>query len=50
MPSGPVSIVRRPMVFVALIVGLLLGAAAAWLVARARSAGETASLRVVLDH
>ncbi|HZC75092.1 MAG TPA: DNA recombination protein RmuC [Gaiellaceae bacterium] len=38
------------MIVVALIVGVLLGAAAAWLVARARNAGETAALRIKLDH
>jgi DNA recombination protein RmuC len=33
-----------------LLLGLALGSAAAWLLARARSAGETASLRLQLEH
>jgi len=37
-------------IVVALIVGVLLGAAAAWLVARARTGGETAALRIELEH
>jgi DNA recombination protein RmuC len=38
------------MVVLALILGVAIGAAAAWLVARARSSGETAALRVELEH
>ena len=34
----------------ALLVGLAVGAVSAWLVARAHSAGETATLRVELEH
>jgi DNA recombination protein RmuC len=35
---------------VGLVLGLLLGAAAAWLVARAHNSGETAAVRVELEH
>jgi DNA recombination protein RmuC len=38
------------MVIAGLLIGLLLGAAAAWVYARARNAGETAALRVELEH
>src|SRR5436309_9936909 len=38
-----------PMV-VGLLIGLLLGAAVAWALARARSAAETSTLRVELEH
>src|SRR5436190_2710812 len=38
------------MVVLALVIGLLLGAAGAWLVARARNAAETSGLRVELEH
>ena len=38
------------MVVLALVIGLLLGAAGAWLVARARNAAETSALRVELEH
>src|SRR3954447_24682252 len=38
-----------PMV-VGILIGLLLGAAAAWAVARARNAAETSTLRVELEH
>jgi DNA recombination protein RmuC len=38
------------MVIVGLLIGLLLGAAGAWLLARSRNAADTAALRVELDH
>ena len=38
------------MVIVALILGLVLGAVVSWLLARARNAGQTAALRVELEH
>jgi len=38
------------MVIASLLIGLLVGAAAAWLLARARGAAETAALRVELQH
>jgi DNA recombination protein RmuC len=37
-------------VIVGLIIGLFLGGIAAWLVARARNGGETAALRIQLEH
>lgn len=41
--------VLRPMV-VGLLIGLAIGAGAAWLILRAQYAGETATLRVELEH
>jgi DNA recombination protein RmuC len=38
------------MVILALLIGLAVGALGAWLVVRARNAGETAALRVELEH
>ena len=38
------------MTVLALLIGLAVGAAATWLVARARSSSETATLRVELEH
>jgi DNA recombination protein RmuC len=38
------------MVAIALLLGLVVGSAAAWLAARARSGAETAALRVELEH
>jgi DNA recombination protein RmuC len=38
------------MVIASLLIGLLVGAAGAWLLARARGAAETAALRVELQH
>jgi DNA recombination protein RmuC len=38
------------MVIASLLIGLLVGAAGAWLLARARGAAETAALRVELEH
>jgi DNA recombination protein RmuC len=38
------------MVLAGLLIGLIVGAGAAWAYARARSAGETAALRIELEH
>ncbi len=38
------------MVIVGLLIGLLVGAAGAWILARARNAAETSALRVELEH
>jgi DNA recombination protein RmuC len=48
-PTPPLAFVG-PMVIAGLLIGLLVGAGAAWLYTRAQGAAQTAALRVELEH